>query len=95
MTICDSDHLTSDYPVLHPKEYEEGLQKLVETFKKIQEALVIIDKITAPVSASTPQLSEKQLKKLIKYAKTPMERKQYEQQLNKLYKERKKHKSND
>jgi len=34
--------------------------------------------------------SEKYLKKLIKHAKTPMERKMYEKQLNALYKKRKK-----
>lgn len=34
--------------------------------------------------------SEKHLKKLIKHAKTPMERKMYERQLNELYKKRKK-----
>ena len=34
--------------------------------------------------------SEKHLKKLIKHAKTPMERKVYEKQLNALYKKRKK-----
>jgi len=34
--------------------------------------------------------SEKHLKKLIKHAKTPMERKMYEKQLNALYKKRKK-----
>ena len=34
--------------------------------------------------------SEKHLKKLIKHAKTPMERKAYEKQLNELYKKRKK-----
>lgn len=33
--------------------------------------------------------SEKHLKKLIKHAKTPMERKMYEKQLNALYKKRK------
>ena len=33
--------------------------------------------------------SEKHLKKLIKHAKTPMERKAYEKQLNALYKKRK------
>lgn len=33
--------------------------------------------------------SEKHLKKLIKHAKTPMERKVYEKQLNALYKKRK------
>lgn len=36
--------------------------------------------------------SEKHLKKLIKHAKTPMERKMYEKQLNALYKKRKKKK---
>ena len=40
---------------------------------------------TAPV-----EQSEKHLKKLIKHAKTPMERKAYEKQLNELYKKRKK-----
>lgn len=39
--------------------------------------------------------SEKHLKKLIKYAKTPMERKAYEKQLNTLYKKRKKHEKSD
>ena len=34
--------------------------------------------------------SEKHLKKLIKHAKTPMERKMYEKKLNALYKKRKK-----
>lgn len=34
--------------------------------------------------------SEKHLKKLIKHAKTPMERKMHEKQLNALYKKRKK-----
>lgn len=34
--------------------------------------------------------SEKHLKKLIKYSKTPMERKMYEKKLNTLYKKRKK-----
>ena len=33
--------------------------------------------------------SEKHLKKLIKHAKTPMERKMYEKKLNALYKKRK------
>ena len=33
--------------------------------------------------------SEKHLKKMIKYSKTPMERKTYEKQLNALYKKRK------
>lgn len=40
---------------------------------------------TAPV-----EQSEKHLKKLIKHAKTPMERKMYEKRLNELYKKRKK-----
>lgn len=39
--------------------------------------------------------SEKHLKKLIKYAKTPMERKMYEKKLNALYKKRKKNEKSD
>lgn len=39
--------------------------------------------------------SEKHLKKLIKYAKTPMERKAYEKQLNTLYKKRKRNEKSD
>ena len=39
--------------------------------------------------------SEKHLKKLIKYAKTPMERKTYEKQLNTLYKKRKRNEKSD
>lgn len=38
---------------------------------------------------SPVEQSEKHLKKLIKHAKTPMERKMYEKQLNALYKKRK------
>jgi len=38
---------------------------------------------------SPVEQSEKHLKKLIKHAKTPMERKVYEKQLNALYKKRK------
>lgn len=40
---------------------------------------------TAPV-----EQSEKHLKKLVKYSKTPMERRMYEKRLNELYKKRKK-----
>lgn len=44
-----------------------------------------------PVPDIAPvEQSEKHLKKLIKHAKTPMERKAYEKQLNELYKKRKK-----
>lgn len=39
--------------------------------------------------------SEKHLKKLIKHAKTPMERKMYEKKLNALYKKRKKNEKSD
>ena len=39
---------------------------------------------------SPVEQSEKHLKKLIKHAKTPMERKMYEKKLNELYKKRKK-----
>lgn len=43
-----------------------------------------------PVANTAPvEQSEKHLKKLIKHAKTPMERKTYEKQLNALYKKRK------
>lgn len=42
------------------------------------------------LSIAPVEQSEKHLKKLIKHAKTPMERKAYEKQLNELYKKRKK-----
>ena len=41
------------------------------------------------LEVSPIEQSEKHLKKLIKHAKTPMERKVYEKQLNALYKKRK------
>lgn len=42
------------------------------------------------LSIAPVEQSEKHLKKLIKHAKTPMERKAYEKQLNEFYKKRKK-----
>ena len=39
--------------------------------------------------------SEKHLKKLIKHAKTPMERKMYEKKLNALYKKRKRNENSN
>jgi len=42
------------------------------------------------LEVSPIEQSEKHLKKLIKYSKTPMERRMYEKRLNELYKKRKK-----
>ena len=80
----------------------EVIEKLWELdLKEYQKALLfdVGGDLTLKPIADTPKPnasdtvyiedSEKHLKKLIKHAKTPMERKAYEKQLNTLYKKRK------
>lgn len=53
-------------------------------------ALMEMDRLNERLNEKVEQENDiKSLKKLIKYAKTPMERKMYEQQLNATYKKRK------
>lgn len=81
----------------------EVIEKLWELdLKEYQKALLfdVGGDLTLKPIADTPKPnasdtvyiedSEKHLKKLIKHAKTPMEQKAYEKQLNTLYKKRKK-----
>ena len=58
--------------------------------------LMEMDRLNERLNEKVEQENDiKSLKKRIKYAKTPMERKAYEKQLNSAYKERKKKKNSN
>lgn len=87
--------ITSEKVVQKLKEATEQIGQVSGTINDISAVLIrtsnalsdFLDEYTK--SVGSPELSEKALKRLIKYSKTPMERKQYEKELNKLYKSRK------
>jgi DNA replicative helicase MCM subunit Mcm2 (Cdc46/Mcm family) len=76
-----------------------ALLKILNRINKLSElpdlvvstnALMEMDRLNERLNEKVDQENDiKSLKKWIKYAKTPMERKMYEQQLNATYKKRK------
>lgn len=76
-----------------------ALLKILNRISKLSElpdlvvstnALMEMDRLNERLNEKVEQENDiKSLKKRIKYAKTPMERKMYEQQLNATYKKRK------
>lgn len=78
------------------KEYQKALlfgDSQITIYSKCGDEFILKPIIDTPkldaLDVITVEDSEKHLKKLIKYAKTPMERKMYEKKLNALYKKRK------
>lgn len=82
-----------------------ALLKILNRINKLSElpdlvvstnALMEMDRLNERLNEKVEQENDiKSLKKRIKYAKTPMERKAYEKQLNSAYKERKKKKNSN
>jgi len=79
------------------KEHQKALlfgDSQITTYSKCGDEFILKPIINASkldaLDAIPVEDSEKHLKKLIKHAKTPMERKMYEKKLNALYKKRKK-----
>lgn len=84
---------------LDMKEYQKALllgDSQITIYSKCGDEFVLKPIIDTPKLDAFDVIpvedSEKHLKKLIKHAKTPMERKMHEKQLNALYKKRKKKK---
>ena len=94
--------VTASVDKLYQIELANAISEVIEKIQKLdtreyQKELLLkpffsFDSDTPKPNASDTvyiEDSEKHLKKLIKHAKTPMERKMYEKQLNALYKKRK------
>ena len=95
--------VTASVDKLYKIELANAISEVIEKIQKLdtreyQKELLLklffsFDSDTPKPNASDTvyiEDSEKHLKKLIKHAKTPMERKAYEKKLNALYKKRKK-----
>ena len=91
--------MNEKYTSIISDETGASLLKILNRINKLSElpdlvvstnALMEMDRLNERLNEKVEQENDiKSLKKRIKYAKTPMERKMYEQQLNATYKKRK------
>lgn len=65
---------------------EDGMKNLIQTLEDTNAKLKDVMEALKPPDV---EYSISDLKKRIKYSKSPMERKMYEQELNRLYKKKK------